>query len=88
MTPEEVETIATPRPPSTRGISVLRAYTRRPGRLMRRSPDTAGTLPPMYFILSTISRGVGWSNELMNPSAFRIFATSSFVRLAGMVTVS
>src|SRR6266849_3834329 len=55
---------------------------------MRRSPETAGTLPPMYFILSTISRGVGCSNELMKPSAFRIFATSSLVRLAGMVTVS
>src|SRR5687767_6459153 len=88
MTPDEVETIATPSPPSTRGISVLRAYTRRPGRLMRRSPETAGTLPPMYFILITISRAEGWSNDVMKPSAFRIFATSSFVRLAGIVTVS
>src|SRR5439155_1339187 len=45
MTPDEVETIATPRPPRTRGISVFRAYTRRPGRLMRRRPETAGCSP-------------------------------------------
>jgi hypothetical protein len=42
----------------------------------------------MYFIFSTISRADGWSKELMKPSAFKIFATSSFVRLAGTVTVS
>src|SRR5712692_1462428 len=88
MRPDDVETIAMPRPPSTRGISVLRAYTRRPGRLMRRRPDTAGVLPPMYFIFRTISRGDGWSYVSMKPSFFRIFAISSFVRLGGTETFS
>src|SRR5205823_1731308 len=56
MTPDDVETIAMPRPPSTRGISVLRAYTRRPGLLMRRMPETAEILPPTYFIFTTRDR--------------------------------
>src|SRR2546428_7504294 len=88
MTPDDVETIAMPRPPSTRGISVLRAYTRRPGLLMRRMPDTADTLPPMYFIFTTSSRAEGCSKDEMKPSDLRIFAISTFVRLVGIDTVS
>src|SRR2546428_1502392 len=88
MTPDDVETIAMPRPPSTRGISVLRAYTRRRGLLMRRMPDTADTLPPMYFIFTTSSRAEGCSKDEMKPSDLRIFAISTFVRLVGIDTVS
>src|ERR1043165_1393638 len=80
--------MAMPRPPSTRGISVLRAYTRRPGLLMRRRPDTAGTLPPMYFILMTSSLVDGWSNDEMKPSLLRIFAISTLVREVGTDTLS
>jgi len=35
--------------PSTLGISVLRAYTRKPGLLMRLRPETTGALPSTYF---------------------------------------
>src|SRR5713101_5412866 len=55
---------------------------------MRRRPDTAGTLPPTYFIFSTSSRADGCSNAAMKPSLLRIFAISTFVRLVGMVTLS
>src|SRR5439155_23941516 len=39
MTPSLVLRITIPSPPRTRGISVLRAYTRRPGRLIRLMPE-------------------------------------------------
>ena len=38
ITPCDVDTIATPRPPSTRGRLVRPAYMRRPGRLTRFNP--------------------------------------------------
>src|SRR5437762_2608113 len=103
MSPDEVETIAMPRPPRTRGISVFRAYTRRPGRLIRRMPETADVLPPMYFRVTTSWVPAG-STSLsfvafrslaasvrygpMNPSAFKIRAISIFTRLEGIITVS
>src|SRR5258706_8063271 len=55
---------------------------------MRRRPDTAGTLPPMYFIFRTSSRAEGCSNAAMKPSLLRIFAISTLVRDVGMVTLS
>src|SRR6266508_5852260 len=55
---------------------------------MRRRPETAGVLPPMYFIFRTISRAETCSYDAMNPSFFRIFAISSLVRLAGTATDS
>ena len=38
MTPRDVVRMLVPSPPSTGGTSVLRKYTRRPGRLMRSTP--------------------------------------------------
>ncbi len=49
MIPLDVLTMTMPRPPSTRGMSVLRAYTRRPGLLIRLRPETTGTLPSTYL---------------------------------------
>src|SRR3989442_12640674 len=87
MSPDEVETMATPRPPSTRGISLFRAYTRRPGFEMRRRPATAGSLPT-YLRRNTSSRAFGCSYPEMKPSSRRMRATSAFIRLVGMDTVS
>src|SRR6187549_3835458 len=55
---------------------------------MRRRPDTAGVLPPMYFIFSTSSRADGWSYDAMKPSCLRMRAISTFVRLVGIDTLS
>src|ERR1700694_341047 len=55
---------------------------------MRRRPDTAGVLPPMYFIFSTSSRADGWSYDAMKPSCLRMRAISTLVRLVGIDTLS
>src|SRR5258706_1000591 len=55
---------------------------------MRRRPDPAGILPPMYFIFRTSSRAEGCSNAAMKPSLLRIFAISTLVRDVGIVTLS
>src|SRR5450432_2619153 len=89
MIPWLVLTMTMPSPPSTRGMSVLRAYTRRPGLLIRLRPETTGTLPSTYLscrrrIMSVPSRSSATS--AMKPSAFRIRAISRLVREAGTST--
>src|SRR5664279_527421 len=75
--------------PSTLGISVLRAYTRRPGLLMRFSPETTGAFPSTYL---RVTRNTGWTpsrssrTSAMKPSCKRIRAISRFVREAGTTT--
>src|SRR6476620_2916048 len=89
MIPWLVLTMTMPRPPRTRGMSVLRAYTRRPGLLIRLRPDTTGTFPSTYLrvMRSTV---VGPSRSsltaAMKPSSWRMRAISRFVRDAGTTT--
>src|SRR5918993_824924 len=89
MIPSLVLTMTSPRPPSTRGMSVLRAYTRRPGLLIRLRPETTGTLPSTYLSCSR-RRMVGPSRSsrtsAMKPSSLRIRAISRLVREAGTIT--
>src|SRR3954467_2811108 len=89
MMPLLVLTMTMPRPPSTRGMSVLRAYTRRPGLLIRLSPETTGTFPSTYFRVRRRT-GVGPScsslTSAMKPSSLRMRAISRFVRDAGTTT--
>src|SRR5271157_3400932 len=78
-----------PRPPSTLGISVLRAYTRNPGLLMRFSPDTTGALPSTYLSVTRSTWRAPSCSSLtsaMKPSSTRIRAISRFVREAGTTT--
>src|SRR3954471_14338289 len=89
MIPLEVETITMPRPPSTRGMSVFCAYTRRPGLLIRLRPETTGTLPSTYLS----SRRSTWPGpsrssrtSAMKPSSTRIRAISRLVRDGGTMT--
>src|SRR5450830_223933 len=89
MIPWLVLTITRPSPPSTRGISVLRAYTRNPGLLMRLSPETTGALPSTYLSVTrstwcTPSRS-SWTSAI-KPSSTRIRAISRLVREAGTTT--
>ena len=49
ITPLLVEMMAMPRPPNTLGTSSLRAYTRKPGLLIRRNPVTTLSLFGPYF---------------------------------------
>ena len=58
MMPWLVLTMTTPRPPSTRGMSVLVAYTRRPGLLTRLSPLMTGHLAD---VLELDAQEVGWA---------------------------
>src|SRR6476659_1183827 len=89
MIPLDVLTMTTPRPPSTRGMSVLRAYTRRPGLLMRLRPETTGTLPSTYFrvrrrtVPAPSCSSVAWA---MKPSSLRMRASSRLGRDAGTTT--
>src|SRR5215211_3751240 len=89
MIPWLVLTMTMPRPPSTRGMSVLRAYTRRPGLLIRLSPETTGTLPSTYLRVrrSTVA-GPSCSSRTsaMKPSSLRMRAISRLVREAGTTT--
>src|SRR5664279_6396885 len=78
-----------PRPPSTLGISVLRAYTRSPGLLNRFSPETTGAFPSTYFsVTRSIWRAPSCSSPTpaMKPSSMRIRAISRLVREAGTTT--
>src|SRR6476661_2108309 len=89
MIPWLVLTMTMPRPPRTRGMSVLRAYTRKPGLLIRLSPETTGTFPSTY--LSWMRRtAVGPScssvTSAMKPSSLRMRAISRLVRDAGTTT--
>src|SRR5512132_1999519 len=89
MIPWLVLTMTMPSPPRTRGMSVLRAYTRRPGLLIRFSPDTTGTLPSTYLrVRRRTSVGPSCSSRTpaMKPSSTRIRAISRFVRDAGTTT--
>src|SRR3954447_743604 len=89
MIPLDVLTITMPRPPSTRGMSVLRAYTRRPGLLIRLRPETTGTLPSTYFSSRRRTEpGPSRSSRksAMKPSSTRIRAISRLVRDAGTTT--
>src|SRR5829696_10452995 len=89
MIPWLVLTMTMPRPPSTRGMSVLRAYTRRPGLLIRFRPETTGTLPSTYLRVrrSTVA-GPSCSSltSAMKPSSLRMRAISRLVRDAGTTT--
>src|SRR6187200_2827327 len=89
MMPLLVLTMTMPRPPSTRGMSVLRAYTRRPGLLMRLRPDTTGTLPSTYLSVrrrTSVGPSCSSRTSAMKPSSFRMRAISRFVRDAGTTT--
>src|SRR3954453_15208686 len=89
MIPLEGETITMPRPPSTRGMSVFCAYTRRPGLLIRLRPETTGTLPSTYLSsIRSIWDGPARSSRTsaMKPSSLRMRAISRFVREAGTTT--
>src|SRR4051812_37284509 len=89
MIPWLVLTMTMPRPPSTRGMSVLRAYTRRPGLLMRLRPETTGTLPSTYLrVRCRTVAGPSCSSRTsaMKPSSLRMRAISRFVRDAGTTT--
>src|SRR5918994_3019186 len=89
MIPFDVLTMTSPRPPSTRGMSVLRAYTRRPGLLIRLRPETTGTFPSTYFsVMRRLAVGPSCSSltSAMKPSSLRMRAISRFVRDAGTTT--
>src|SRR5580765_2927662 len=89
MIPWLVLTMTMPRPPRTRGMSVLRAYTRRPGLLIRLRPETTGTLPSTYFrVRCRTSPGPSCSSRTsaMKPSSLRMRAISRLVRDAGTTT--
>src|SRR6185312_12461288 len=89
MMPLLVLTMTMPRPPSTRGMSVLRAYTRRPGLLMRLRPETTGTFPSTYFRVrrrTVPAPSCSSCTSAMKPSSLRMRAISRFVRDAGTTT--
>src|SRR5580704_11458167 len=86
--PRDVERIATPIPPSTRGISSEPTYFRSPGLLMRLRPVNAG-VRFTNFIVTLICAGllcVSTSNSEIYPSCFRMRAISSFIREYGTDT--
>src|SRR6187401_2504364 len=89
MMPWLVLTMTMPRPPRTRGISVLRAYTRRPGLLIRLRPETTGTFPSTYLrVMRRLAVGPSCSSltSAMKPSSLRMRAISRLVRDAGTTT--
>src|SRR6187401_838877 len=89
MMPWLVLTMTMPRPPRTRGISVLRAYTRRPGLLIRLRPETTGTFPSTYLrVIRRTAVGPSCSSltSAMKPSSLRMRAISRLVRDAGTTT--
>src|SRR5690349_11476787 len=89
MIPWLVLTMTMPRPPRTRGMSVLRAYTRRPGLLIRLSPETTGTFPSTYLrVRRRTAAGPSCSSRTsaMKPSSLRMRAISRLVRDAGTTT--
>src|SRR5688500_5609640 len=58
ITPREVVRMLVPSPPSTGGTSVLRKYTRRPGRLIRSTPViTFSPCGPYFRQIRTTCRG-------------------------------
>src|SRR5439155_3820226 len=88
MIPREVERTTRPSPPRTRGISVLRAYTRSPGLLMRLRPLTTGVRPSTY--LRRIERDSCTSpgsvvQDSMKPSSVRTRAISRLTLDEGTV---
>src|SRR6188508_3384947 len=89
MMPWLVLTMTMPRPPRTRGISVLRAYTRRPGLLIRLRPETTGTLPSTYLRVrrsTCVGPSCSSRTSAMKPSSLRMRAISRLVRDAGTTT--
>src|SRR6476469_2592798 len=89
MIPWLVLTMTMPRPPRTRGMSVLRAYTRRPGLLIRLRPETTGTFPSTYLrVIRRTAVGPSCSSltSAMKPSSLRMRAISRLVRDAGTTT--
>src|SRR4029079_12095196 len=89
MIPWLVLTMTMPTPPRTRGMSVLRAYTRRPGLLIRLRPDTTGTLPSTYLRVSrrtSVGPCCSSLTSAMKPSSTRMRAISRLVRDAGTTT--
>src|SRR3990170_3421868 len=89
MIPWLVLTMTMPRPPSTRGMSVFRAYTRRPGLLIRLSPETTDTLPSTYLRVSRrtgVEPSCSSRTSAMKPSSLRMRAISRLVRDAGTTT--
>src|SRR6476659_9783725 len=89
MIPWLVLKMTMPSPPRTRGMSVLRAYTRRPGLLMRFSPETTGTFPSTYLrVMRRLAVGPACSSltSAMKPPALRMRAISRLVRDAGTTT--
>src|SRR6187397_2824761 len=89
MIPWLVLTMTMPRPPSTRGMSVLRAYTRRPGFEIRFRPETTGTLPSTYLRVrrrTAVGPSCSSLTSAMKPSATRMRAISRLVRDAGTTT--
>src|SRR5207342_2697713 len=89
MIPWLVLTMTMPRPPRTRGMSVLRAYTRKPGLLIRFRPLTTGTFPSTYLrVMRRTAVGPSCSSvtSAMKPSSLRMRAISRLVRDAGTTT--
>src|SRR5262245_7916990 len=89
MIPWLVLTMTMPRPPRTRGMSVLRAYTRRPGLLIRFRPETTGTFPSTYLRVrrrTAVGPSCSSCTSAMKPSSLRMRAISRFVREAGTTT--
>src|SRR3954454_7387487 len=89
MIPWLVLTMTMPSPPSTRGMSVLRAYTRRPGLLIRLRPETTGTLPSTYLRVrrrTCVGPSCSSWTSAMKPSSLRMRAISRLVRDAGTTT--
>jgi hypothetical protein len=84
MTPCDVEMMAMPRPPRTRGSSSFFAYTRRPGLLMRRIPVIVRSLRGPYFsVISSSSCGFASMTAVVNdvtlsPSECLAISTSFF----------
>src|SRR4029079_5507485 len=89
MIPWLVLTMTMPRPPRTRVMSVLPAYTRRPGLLIRWRPETTGTFPSTYLRVrrrTAVGPSCPSATSAMKPSATRMRAISRLVRDAGTTT--
>src|SRR5262245_29993699 len=85
-TPWDVDRIAIPRPPSTRGTSALDLYTRRPGLEMRRMPEIVRSRFGPYLSWMVMARSLpspSTDEPVMYPSVTRISAIRSFSRDAG-----
>src|SRR3954447_9392718 len=89
--PEDVERIATPSPPRTRGRLVDLAYTRRPGLLIRRMPaiERSRFGPNLRFTVRVLPTSASaTAHDAMYPSCWRISAMCALSLLYGMDTVS